>query len=180
MNKKRLDWIRSNGGPLICIERGNEHQWLGADGLGTQQNITNNFSNDYEKACGVEDYIGIIEINKGLALVLGDMPLETRVTYRNERTPVIVRIFYAEKDDDVIEKLKSFEFFDEVDSIESINIELNGKEIIIFDSAYRYSEIGNEFLTLDIKAAKYRIYTKLINPDDRTSLLIHEFLQLDA
>jgi hypothetical protein len=173
--KNSLDWIKSGGGPLVCIERGNAAQWLGVGGTNFGNGIHTKFSSDYERACDVQDYLGVIPLNTGFAVVLGDMPLETRVSYGTGDVPFIVRIFYADQGVDVVEKLNDLTILDEIDPVESVNVEIREREIVIFDSAYSFSEVGDAYLSLDFQPGKYIVVSKLFEPDERSSLLIHEF-----
>src|SRR3954469_24678614 len=60
-------WIESGGGPLVVVARAAASRWKGAS------------SEDYDLACAVEDYTGVIDGEFGQAWVLNDEPLRTCV-----------------------------------------------------------------------------------------------------
>ena len=45
-----MSWVSSEGGPLILIGKSDLSNWEGIDGF------------DYDRACPVEDYVGVIEV----------------------------------------------------------------------------------------------------------------------
>ena len=61
--------MESGGGPLIVIPEVVLPFWSGADGDET--------SSDYDRACDVDGYIGLVPVGDTRALVLGDEPAST-------------------------------------------------------------------------------------------------------
>jgi hypothetical protein len=108
------------------------------------------------------------------------MPLETRVSYRNGRTPLIIRLFYADQGTDVAEMLENSPAFDNVNPVESVDVELRERGLLIFDSAFPYPEVDDKYLTLNLLPGKYLVVSKLFEPNERTSLLVHEFRRCEA
>jgi hypothetical protein len=64
-----VEWVESGGGPLILVPEAVLPFWAGADGDET--------SSDYDRACEVEGYIGLLPVGDTRALVLGDEPAST-------------------------------------------------------------------------------------------------------
>ncbi|MCX4976307.1 MULTISPECIES: immunity 21 family protein [unclassified Streptomyces] len=64
-----VEWVESGGGPLIVIPEVVLPFWSGADGDET--------SSDYDRACDVDGYIGLVPVGDTRALVLGDEPAST-------------------------------------------------------------------------------------------------------
>lgn len=70
-----MTWIESGGGPLVILEHRLRGSWTGIGegpwepGSGT----------DYDRACGVSDWIGVVDVGDGAAVVLGAEPARTRV-----------------------------------------------------------------------------------------------------
>ncbi|PBC65295.1 hypothetical protein BKI49_04210 [Streptomyces sp. Tue6028] len=64
-----VDWVESGGGPLIAIPEVVLPFWSGADG--------DDMSSDYDRACDVEGFIGLVPVGDTRALVLGDQPAST-------------------------------------------------------------------------------------------------------
>ncbi|QNM98709.1 Imm21 family immunity protein [Chitinimonas koreensis] len=151
------------------------HQWRGVEGSSTAAALAEGYANDYQMACSVQDYLGVIELDSGNALILGDMPLETRTWHCKDGFFSIVRIFYADPDVDVIQLLEDAGDIDAMDSVESVDVEIKTGELVLFDSAYPGWDMGDMHLFFNIPPGKYTIITKQCEPDDRTSVLIHQF-----
>jgi hypothetical protein len=64
-----VEWVESGGGPLIAIPEVVLPFWSGADG--------DEMSSDYDRACDVEGFIGLVPVGDTRALVLGDEPSST-------------------------------------------------------------------------------------------------------
>ncbi|QGM47154.1 Imm21 family immunity protein [Methylocystis heyeri] len=105
-------WIGSFGGPLICIESDHRNGWRGANRARLTQD---NVEDDYQLACNVAGYAGIISLRGFQALILGGMPLETAVFTDNEGKKVITIAVYSDTDEDIYHWLLCLnrEFFDD-------------------------------------------------------------------
>jgi len=64
-----VEWVESGGGPLIAIPEVVLPFWAGADG--------DDLSTDYDRACDVDGFIGLLPVGDSRALVLGDEPAAT-------------------------------------------------------------------------------------------------------
>ena len=63
-----LEWIESNGGPLLFAPKSALPKWCG-----NRQSISGS-TTDYQRACSVKDEIDVISIGLSQALVLGGEP----------------------------------------------------------------------------------------------------------
>ena len=63
---KRLRWVQSAGGPLVVLPARYRRSW---GGCWRPRSAT-----DYDRACGVPGYQGVLAAGAGDALVLGDTP----------------------------------------------------------------------------------------------------------
>jgi hypothetical protein len=63
------EWVESGGGPLIAVPETVLPFWAGADGDET--------ASDYDRACEVEGYVGLLPVGDATALVLGEDPAST-------------------------------------------------------------------------------------------------------
>jgi hypothetical protein len=64
-----VEWVESGGGPLIAIPEVVLPFWAGAEG--------DDMSSDYDRACDVDGFIGLVPVGDTRALVLGDEPAST-------------------------------------------------------------------------------------------------------
>ncbi|MEU0784540.1 immunity 21 family protein [Streptomyces sp. NPDC006173] len=86
-----VEWVESGGGPLIAIPEAVLPFWSGADG--------DEMSSDYDRACDVEGFIGLVPVGDSRALVLGDEPAST--AYLPEHG-IFVRWSAAESEDELL------------------------------------------------------------------------------
>lgn len=167
---KRLNWIDSAGGPLIVMERKSVHNWLGSSG--TRVNVEENIT-DYDRACNVDDYVGVIIVGQEQALVLNDEPMQT-VWWKNEdnHEGLLVRWQWAGSEDDVIHSLEK------LDNIiwENTGLKINFSEgnLIMFDSACRYDEIDLSS-SIKVQSGTHHILTAFWQPNESISLVLHRF-----
>ncbi|WP_328497758.1 immunity 21 family protein [Streptomyces sp. NBC_00414] len=66
---EQVEWIESGGGPLIAIPEVVLPFWTGADG--------DELASDYDRACEVDGFVGLLPVGNTTALVLGDEPAAT-------------------------------------------------------------------------------------------------------
>ncbi len=171
-----MKWITSDGGPLICIGQSTVNSWRGIDGLGQYGSKLGAYRNDYERACAIRDYVGIIPVSERFGIVLGDMPLETTVMMSPERSPLIVRAFYSEPNADIASMIASWRMekrLKEVESVRVSNVEANW---YMFDSAYPGYLGLEKCLTFTLPINTIIINTFEFKPDHNTFLLVHEFV----
>ena len=107
----RITWVESGGGPLIVIPVEIAHLWRGDGGLGLPDGDlsmvweTVRKHTDYGRACGVDDYLGVLAVGPGECLVLGDEPLATTFL-PNKDGGLIVRWVHAECEEDVVRAIQ--------------------------------------------------------------------------
>jgi hypothetical protein len=170
-----MNWIKSAGGPLVCLELVIANSWLGVTGNSVSKEQGSRAATDYERACQVKDYLGKIPLGDHAALILGDMPLETLIWRRRDAIPMIVRVIYGDPGVDVTKILEQGIglYFD--DPIETLEVKVKSGPMIIFDSAFPGGDASNKSLSLDLPLGRYTALTKQFFPDDRTSVLVHKF-----
>ncbi|MEU0043964.1 immunity 21 family protein [Streptomyces werraensis] len=64
-----VEWVESGGGPLVAVPETVLPFWTGADG--------EEFASDYDRACEVDGFVGLLPVGDAAALVLGDEPAAT-------------------------------------------------------------------------------------------------------
>ena len=89
----QLPWVDSGGGPLIAVPTSALGEWTGAsmddgDSWG-----------DYDRACQVDGFVGVLDVGADQALVLADEPAST--TYLPDRR-IFVRWIYANSEAEVV------------------------------------------------------------------------------
>lgn len=164
-----MRWIRTRGGPLLCIEKQYRSSWRGAAKVAPGTN------DDYALACAITDYCSVIDV-RGIAVVIfGDMPLDATVIPMEDGA-LVIRPIYAEN----IERI--CEFVHEIDQLilakhdEITRVYIKSSDMLIFDSAYSGSD-APECIEFIVKPNKYCIYSGICSPDLQTSMIVHRFMQ---
>ena len=171
-------WIKSGGGPLICVERALAQYWLGVAANSITYGPDRTYTNDYKRACSVSDYLGKIALGNRHALILGDMPLETLIWQLPDQLPRIVRVYYADPDVAVTKRLESTQDPDFSGPVETMEVDVGSTPMIVFDSAYPGKDVGSAHLSFELPPGMYSVLTKALSPDDRTSVLVHKFVPI--
>jgi hypothetical protein len=94
-----MRWVDTTGGPFVAIEARLITTWRGAIGYPAP-------GTDYGRACEVADYLGVVPVGDGSALVLGDEPMAT-AWWPDQRwgSGLIVRWMYAPDETAVVQHL---------------------------------------------------------------------------
>jgi hypothetical protein len=167
-----LQWIASAGGPLLLLEEHLLSYWRGF-------NLPKNnpeFVTDYDRACEIDDYIGIIGIDSGYGLVLGDDPCETAwFQFPEIQNGLLVRWIFAENEPAVIDALNNLQEADWQKT--GVKMHLSNGKLILFDSACEGTNL-DEKLQIEISKGWYEVETLLYEPNKQTSLILHRFFQL--
>src|SRR4051812_20544359 len=80
-----LAWLFSDGGPLLLLQEELLPHWGGSDPLtggsgaygGPSVTSGRAPASDYDRACAVQGYLGLMRVGPGEGLVLGDEPMQT-------------------------------------------------------------------------------------------------------
>jgi hypothetical protein len=120
MTTRKLNWTESAGGPLVMMPRSKALSWKGVE------------NGDYEEACQVEDYTGIIARTWGDVIVLNDEPLRTACLVRHDGVAVI-RWMYAPSEKILLEVALALKM-NEHQAAERLKIRLLNEPYVIFDS----------------------------------------------
>jgi hypothetical protein len=78
-------WVSTGGGPLILVPVEVALHWRGTDGIGPSSEVWESWGEDefsgtdHGRACGVDDYLGVLGCGPGECLVLGDEPMQTTI-----------------------------------------------------------------------------------------------------
>lgn len=182
-----LRWMQSGGGPLLLVPGEYLPSWEGIDPPSDEQQIEARFRwngqdmspTDYDRACDVERWLGLIDIGVGQGLVLGGEPLGTAWQASipspesdNKAGGILIRWVYANNEADVIDAI---EHVSEVTWQDDGMVLCVGREpLYLLDAAYAGRQLeGDDYLTIHLSAGKYSIATAEYEPDRRTSLLVH-------
>ncbi len=163
----QLVWVESAGGPLILLE---EHLLASWRGCFSPPEAANDVT-DYDRACGVDDYLGTIAVASGYGLVLGDEPMRTTWWQLPEaHTGILVRWQWAASEHDVITALTSLT--DVIWAEAGINLHISDGNLVLFDAACVGNEV-DERVRIALAPGHYVLTTAQYTPNSSLSLLLH-------
>ena len=159
-----LDWIESGGGPLMLMQEA-----LASDWRGVKTSSLSHSATDYQRACDVQDEIGVIAVGSGQAVVLGDEPDRTAVLLEDGNL-LILRWRWAESEGELLSTMR--DGLEDVRFTESGRFSTKAGRHLLFDSAYAGSEIAQS-LAVELGANEFLLETAYFEPTKSVSALIH-------
>lgn len=171
-----MDWIQSNGGPLVCLSRKTQASWGGAEFLTATDVSNTRFRNDYERACDVDVYLDRISLATGEGIILGDEPLMTSVTPRSHSGIRTVRVIYCSAVEDIDPLVFAQRDDSQLEELGVLRLDISDAEWCLFDAAIPGSLADNSCIAFEMPVGDVQIRTFKYNPDDNNSFIIHTFI----
>ncbi len=166
-----LNWINSFGGPLILLDRSYLDYWKGSDEI--------NGTRDYERACRIEDYLGLVKVGDFFGLILGDEPNQTAWKQIDLHQGILIRWVWADNEAEIensIEDIISKNEWQET----NLEIEFQTGNLFLFDSAFnsKKNEHLVNSLNIELNAGIYSLKTLFYKPNERLNLVIHKIVRV--
>jgi hypothetical protein len=155
------DWrpIESTGGPLVLLPDRVRDVWSGVAG------------GDYERACGVRDYLGVLDVGDDQALVIGDEPASTALLpSRAADSLVLAKWSYGPDRASVVASLRGVRF-DRFPPAE-VSFSFRSSPQLLFDSSAPGRNV-DQHLTARLPAGEYVASTLVFEPARDISLVLH-------
>ena len=168
-----MDWVRSAGGPLICVETNKKGLWGGTSRLTTASPYA---KTDYDRACRLPNYTSVVPLATGCALVLaGAGPADTSVWRAVSGITLIVQVLCSEADVNEKAYLASLNETLFLDAIACVEFPVESEELVLFDSSEPGDDIRDKSISFRISPGTYRILTQKFDPSPDTCFLLHKF-----
>jgi hypothetical protein len=156
-----LDGIQSGGGPLILLPENLLHLWEGCFPPSGGRKVEASFrwahpaapATDYDRACDVRGYWGIVPVGNGCGLVLGGEPLLTYVAPAPDGA-VLVRWRYAESKARLGEALETA--LDLPDSAADEVFRIFSSPLCLFDAAEAGNAVSDKRTTWPLESTPSR------------------------
>lgn len=155
-----MQWISTKGGPLVVLPRRLAIGWNGASPE----------RRDYDQACSVQDYLGVVPWEGRQILVLGDEPFQATTWMQAPRIGIL-RWMYAPSEQALLQCLEPSIW---EQPIEEARWEAVEAEHVLIDSGLR-GTAATEVLQLALTPGDYRIATYLVKPSEDVAGLVHAF-----
>lgn len=161
MKISSLKWINSGGGPYILATKSSAVTWLGTQGLSAGDE--NRYENDYLRACEGKDYVSVIAGSTHEILVITE-PDEIACLSREPDDILLVKWIGADSDQQVWEALQFLDF----ESFETlpVNFSVSEPEMLLFDSAWQFADIGENCLELTLEIGCYSLSVLIYRPNE--------------
>ncbi|MEV8545651.1 immunity 21 family protein [Streptomyces sp. NPDC051572] len=162
-----VQWVESGGGPLIAVPTTVLPFWTGADG--------DELASDYDRACEVGGYAGLLPVGDSAALVLGDDPASTSFLPEHG---TFVRWCAANSEDEVLAVIPAALAGATWEN--EVHWDVPGP-VVLFDSAWpgRESE-GTEHLKVDLEPGRYAVRAGQAQPGPETWLGLVQLRRLSG
>ncbi|MBK9171636.1 MAG: hypothetical protein IPM28_01305 [Chloracidobacterium sp.] len=143
--------------------------WCGVFGTSADQKA----QSDYDRACLVDGYVGLIYSNEEPVIVLGQEPLFTTWYSNSSSEGTIVRCVWA---NDLKSTETEFYAFESLTGWENTDVVVdfpNG-HLVLFDSS-AYGSNMEEWIEVKLDPGRYFIKTLFFEADESTKFLLHRF-----
>lgn len=162
----QLKWVTSGGGPFVLMAVDAAREWLGVSGKSC--NSIGEGKNDYEIACSIRDYAGLIKAGLHDILVVDDLPNDITWISRTSIEGLIVKWIGAYSDEEILDSLTHLDF--SCFELLPFSFNVSSPELVLFDSAYRLSQTGDNRLGVQLEPGVYQVSFLNYDPNDRVSL----------
>jgi hypothetical protein len=176
-----MRWIESAGGPLLLLSEESLKDWGGVRELMTGPAAKHSWSpdgkpTDYDRACSVDGYVGLIPVGDDYGVVFGDEPSSTTwIPNQSENGGTCVRWVFGENESEFLSWIQKIP--ESIFRPSEIFVVKKPSQIL-FDSAlagHNVKKKAEEYLSITLKLGLYEIRTAIYQPDARTSMVVHRF-----
>lgn len=175
----KFNWVSSDGGPLIVMEQKYLANWEGCDEPSNGRVVEASFrwglevATDYDRACDIEDYLGLIDVGEGKAIVLGgdEMPT-TWFPLPKSHEGILIRWFYGDSESNVINVAESM--LDELWKDENFKFTVEDSDLSLFAATESGNDKRYSRLKFKLSSGTYSIFT-IEYEDKKTSIICHRF-----
>lgn len=158
-----LTWVGTLGGPHILVPQSVCPHWKGAPPDYPDQ------EGDYGRACSVQGYIGLIDVDSAQALVFGDEPGAT--AFLPERN-ALVRWIGADSEDDMVEAAIEVIETESVPDDEELTWTVD-ERLVLFDAVHGYEYIAEEdHLLIDLAPSPYTVRAAYVEHPNAHMILV--------
>jgi hypothetical protein len=181
---EQLTWYESAGGPLLLVPCIYAVDWEGIETLSSGRTVQATFrwsdsdlsATDYDRACDIDDYVGVLEVGAGRAVVLGDIAMPT-TWIPSSGGGILVRWLYAESDSSALRALSKVS--EELWQDTGHTFHVPSGPLCLFDSALVGRDLNDDqVLHIHISPGIYRVDTVEFRPDENTFLVLHRLIPI--
>jgi Immunity protein 21 len=167
-------WVWTDGGPLILLQTDLLGEWYGID---PNPSKDRSVATDYERACQVQDYAGVIPVGDGSALVLGEEPMDsTWWPSRDLAEGLIVRVLYSAGDEAVARLIESLGPESLTDT--GLRMVITSPHLELFDSTCPGTLDLVPRLAVTVPIGRYAVYSVVLRDPGSHMIVVHRLVRL--
>jgi len=170
------EWISCNS-PLLLLAKDQLDAWEGSDVPSRDRSVEAKFrwnadgpATDYDRACDVNEYVGLIAVGHRKGVVLGDEPLMTTWLPMADGG-LLVRWVHADNEETVLAAAQRIS--DEAFEDSGLRLEVGPSPLVLFAACESGHDRIYPRIEFELPCGRYRILTSLHRPDESTSLICH-------
>jgi hypothetical protein len=178
------NWVSSDGGPLLLVAEEYLLAWEGCENPSAGRKVEAQFrwnldgvATDYDRACDVHDWVGLIEVGQGKGLVLGDEPLTT-TWFPLADGGLLVRWVCADSEEELIAAARKIPDSAYVDS--GLCLQVRNSPLVLLQASESWDDQFYSRLEIQLMAGDYSISTSEYDADGMTSLICHRLKRKSA
>ena len=175
MSELAREWLDCNS-PLLLVALDNLSAWEGIDVPSNGRKIEASFrwnpggpATDYDRACDISDYLGVIDVGNGKGIVLSDEPLMT-TWIPSLDGGLLVRWGFAESEKDVISAALNIPHDAYEDS--GFSLAVGNSSLVLFAACESGHDQLYPRIEFKIEPGNYRILTSKYESNE-TGLICH-------
>lgn len=172
-----LQWIDSAGGPLLLLSSEHFSEWRGVftefDSYGYDWPYPDPpppQATDYDRACAITGYVGLVDVGEAQGVVLGDEPMSTAWWPLSGEAGILIRWKYADESANLLQRLLPID--EGAWEPSDVSVACSGQSLYLFDSSAA-GEQETERLTITFAAGEYAVDTGFLQPDPHTQMVVH-------
>jgi hypothetical protein len=168
-NEKILNWLECSGGPFILMEKSLLKYWGGYDEEGEP--------NDYDRACEINEYLGIVNVHDGVALIVNTESMQIAINPSIKTNEIMfISWVYANNEQDIINSLKEIPeyIWDNI----NIKIQIINGDLVLFESVNPGNDV-EEYFNILLEKGNYCVLSGVYNPNKSTRFILYKLIKLD-
>lgn len=168
-----MRWISSEGGPLVLLPKRVLTAWNGCSSQSNSPTHSAGVKSDYDRACEINGYTGIIAVQMEEVLVLGEPMQTTWISVDGKENGMIVQWLYADNEISAFHHAQTVPY--NLFRSTGLIFHVPDPELYLFDSAIPGNSLMEcDALHIELKPGDYHVETASYKPDERTFLVIHQ------
>lgn len=174
-----FEWVSGDGGPLLLLEKALLPKWEGSDEPSNGRVVQAehrwglDVATDYDKACDVSDWAGVIDVEGGSGFVFSTSNHSaTWLPEIDGENGALIEWGFADSEAQLIEEARFS--VASGDFVSRLKFEVNSTPSIVFVAAERGDESIYKRIEFDIEPGKYEVET-CVRESDKTLVVCHVF-----